>query len=517
MLHKKNRTMLLFSAVGLALMFLIHLIHRNRMHHWSAADFSAYTPYLYMYMVVPLLLFILSSVFYYKNKTHQALPWIHALLFTFISIGMITNGEGMVVYHFSIFLVVALAAFYDRVALLGLMTIVFGLFHFGAMFTGTEFFYGTSDYTWFMFALHGVYLLLTSAGTTYQIVLKNRHVQELKALSDEKQEETKRLMEQLQTVGAALKDTVQLLNRSSQSSSHSFQELEDLIERRHENTDLQVKEAVKNADDLSHMHEAVESMNQNLHGVLDQAAQTARVTQVGEDSLHQILDQLNQTESSIQQTNETVQLLSTSSESISQVTKDIASITENTRMLALNASIEAARAGEHGKGFSVVAAEVQRLSQQSEASTRKIFEIVETIQHYVHQADQRSSEGMERMTASQKHLDEMETNFKDILKQSQHVKGEAKEIQAFGENLTITADGLSRSFEQLLSFIKEGKVQNDHIRDVSKGQLKTIQTMGEEVQQLTDMILDIQQITEEMDASHLEDYKRPLPALKDVS
>lgn len=452
-----------------------------------------------------------------QNKTHQALPWINALLFTFISIGMITNGEGMVVYHFSIFLVVALAAFYDRVELLGLMTIIFALFHFGAMFTGTEFFYGTSDYTWFMFALHGVYLLLTSAGTSYQIVLKNRHVKELKTLSDDKQEETKRLMEQLQTVGAALQETVQLLNRSSESSTQSYQELEGLMERRHENTDLQVKEAVKNADDLSHMHKAVENMNQNLHMVLDQAGQTARVTEVGEQSLEQIVGQLHQTESSIHQTNETVQLLSTSSENISQVTKDIASITENTRMLALNASIEAARAGEHGKGFSVVAAEVQRLSQQSEASTRKIFAIVETIQHYVDQADQHSSEGMDRMAASRKHLEEMETNFKDILNQSQHVKSEAEEIQVFGENLTKTADGLSHSFEDLLSFIKEGKVQNDHIREVSKGQLKTIQTMGQEVQQLSGMILDIQHITEEMDVSRLAGYKKRLPALKDVS
>lgn len=66
-------------------------------------------------------------------------------------------------------------------------------------------------------------------------------------------------------------------------------------------------------------------------------------------------------------------------ETIKGRTGELAGIQGKQRILALNASIEAARVGEAGKGFSVVATEVQKLSETSSEVNRGINEIVADI------------------------------------------------------------------------------------------------------------------------------------------
>lgn len=61
---------------------------------------------------------------------------------------------------------------------------------------------------------------------------------------------------------------------------------------------------------------------------------------------------------------------------IGNITNFVSDLANQTNMLALNAAVEAARAGEHGKGFSIVAAEIRKLADQSKKSAERISALV---------------------------------------------------------------------------------------------------------------------------------------------
>jgi len=70
-------------------------------------------------------------------------------------------------------------------------------------------------------------------------------------------------------------------------------------------------------------------------------------------------------------------------EEITKCTQELKSLQNRQKILSLNANIEAARAGEHGKGFSVVAMEVGKISENSSIANEKIETLVQDISSVV--------------------------------------------------------------------------------------------------------------------------------------
>ncbi|PAB60284.1 methyl-accepting chemotaxis protein [Anaeromicrobium sediminis] len=67
------------------------------------------------------------------------------------------------------------------------------------------------------------------------------------------------------------------------------------------------------------------------------------------------------------------------------ILKYIKKISDQTNMLGLNAAIEAARAGELGRGFSVVAEEIRKLSDETKSAVSNITTILENIKTSVNE------------------------------------------------------------------------------------------------------------------------------------
>lgn len=117
-------------------------------------------------------------------------------------------------------------------------------------------------------------------------------------------------------------------------------------------------------------------MTSRLNHQLDEINRTSEKLHEEMNRIVDITSDLNTINSQLIQTSEaSITYIEKSDEMIRAVNK----ITQQIKILGLNANIEAARAGEHGRGFSVVATEVQKMSDNTSDFAAQISDLLKSL------------------------------------------------------------------------------------------------------------------------------------------
>jgi methyl-accepting chemotaxis protein len=176
-------------------------------------------------------------------------------------------------------------------------------------------------------------------------------------------------------------------------------------------------------------------------------------------------------------------------DTIRDIVRKTGEIADNSKVLAINATIEAARAGEQGKGFSVVAGEFKKLSEDSETANTEIQQIVETVAEQTKSVHKETEEGVKK---SEEITQQAEQQFQETLGQIDSTIAETKSKL---EDLSKHAESLAKDISNIVVSIQFQDITRQRIEHV----IEPLQEFSDELNALK---ADLQE------SSSLSDFRK---------
>ena len=140
---------------------------------------------------------------------------------------------------------------------------------------------------------------------------------------------------------------------------------------------------------------------------------------------------------------------------INLLTDSILHITSQTNLLSLNAAIEAARAGEAGRGFTVVADEIRKLSEESKHSATEIQAVTKLLVQAV----------QELTLSSEKALDFIDkiviNDYDTMVGIGEKYSSDADMIQELITDFSNTSEQLLTAIQSMVTSINEVSAANN--------------------------------------------------------
>jgi twitching motility protein PilJ len=253
----------------------------------------------------------------------------------------------------------------------------------------------------------------------------------------------------------ALRDLVLTINDTSGQVAAAADDTNSVAERLEDAAQTQSRQIASATSAIDQMTQSMDEVSASAAASAEVATNSVQIAAQGGDRVRRTIQGMDVIREHIQETSKRIKRLGESSQEIGAIVGLINDIADQTNILALNAAIQAAAAGESGRGFAVVADEVQRLAERAGNSTKRIEQLVKTIQADTSEAvlsmEKSTSEvvnGAELAERAGESLEEIETVSNRLAELINDISKAARDQSEVAASVSSTMGSINELTEQ---------------------------------------------------------------------
>ncbi|KQX48375.1 methyl-accepting chemotaxis protein [Paenibacillus sp. Root444D2] len=284
------------------------------------------------------------------------------------------------------------------------------------------------------------------------------------------------------------------LSGSSEETSLSTEQITTAMQEVAAGAENQMLGFTETSKAMEEMSKGIQNIAEASSNASDLAIETTKGAIQGNEMIHLAIHRMNAVNDIVQKSAAELIQLNDRSIEIGGIVNMITEIASQTHLLALNASIEAARAGELGRGFSVVAAEVKKLAEESERSAQQIQELIRSIQTDTSRAVLSMNEGVSEIHDGMKSVSLAGAAFEEIVGASDSLSIQIQEIASSSEQMSASSEQVTASVLEMTYISKKSYSHTQNVAETSIGQLASMQEITASSNSLTVVAQELQQV-----------------------
>lgn len=251
----------------------------------------------------------------------------------------------------------------------------------------------------------------------------------------------------------------------------------------------------RTTNSLEEISIGIQRIAESSSTIADSSVDAMELANIGGTAVEHTAKQMNLINKSVNETDVVMRMLDERSQQIGTMLHAITDIAKQTNLLALNASIEAARAGEEGRGFSVVAAEVRKLAEQSNQSSGQISTLIQDMRTDIEQSLKTLNRVKQDVDSGIQIANETEQQFNKIVGSTNFIAQQTEELASVTQQITASVQEITAGQEQVSHLALQAADNSQNIAASSEEQLASMEQITSLATTLSDMSQKLERLT----------------------